>query len=157
MDRLGGLWKSYFNTDDNGGRNFYAANDPDLADAYDELNEFLHSGSSARPYNTRDEKGPRRPSAGNGQTWRPETATRKLPPEYLRVDFAELGVAFGADEEVCKAARKKLLKTHHPDRYAGDEAAAKAAEARTIRINDAYDNIRTWRTPAGGENPTGFH
>jgi DnaJ-domain-containing protein 1 len=144
MDRLGDLLKSYLNTDDNDKRNSYAANDPDLTDAYDELNEFLRGGNSANPHKARDEKGPRRSSAENGQTFRPETETRKSPPEHLRADFAELGVVFGASEEVCKAARKKLLKKYHPDHYAGNEAAARDAEARTIRIIAAYDNIHKW-------------
>jgi hypothetical protein len=151
MDRLGDLLKSYLNADDNGERNHYAANDPDIADAYDELNEFLRDGNSAKPHKTRDEKGARRPAAGE-PPFRPEAKTRKLPPEHLRADFAELGVAFGAGEEVCKAARKKLLKTHHPDHYAGNEAATRTAEARTIRINTAYENISKWQsTCRGGE------
>jgi hypothetical protein len=149
MDRLGGLLKSYLNADDNGERNFHA-NDHDLADAYDELNEFLRDGNSAKPHKTRDGKGARRPAAGNEQPFRPETKTRKLPPEHLRADFAELGVAFGSGEEVCKAARKKLLKTHHPDHYAGNEAAARTAEARTIRINTAYENISKWQYTCRG-------
>jgi DnaJ-domain-containing protein 1 len=135
MGRLGDLLKSYLNSDEDGARDFYAHNDPDpdLKDAYDELNEFLHSGNAASAHKTRE------------RAFRPETENWKLPPENLRADFAELGVDFGADEETCKAARKRLLKTYHPDRYAGDEAGAKKAAARAVRINVAYDNISRWR------------
>jgi hypothetical protein len=69
-----------------------------------------------------------------------------LPPEELRSDFAELGLPFGAGEEECKAAYKRLLKLHHPDRHAGHERNMKKATEKTMRINAAYDRIEKWRT-----------
>ncbi|MDR1971100.1 MAG: J domain-containing protein [Treponema sp.] len=68
-----------------------------------------------------------------------------LPPEELRPDFAELGLPFGAAEEECKAAYKKLIKRHHPDRHAGHEGNMKKATEKSARINAAYDRIEKWR------------
>jgi hypothetical protein len=145
MDRLSDLLKSYLNFDEDRVQSgFRDSRDPDLADTYDELNEFLHNGSSARRGGDWEE--PDRSTRGNERAYRTGRTSPKLPPEELRKDFAELGVAFGADEETCKAARKKLLKIYHPDRYGGDEAAAKKALARSAGINAAYDNICKWRS-----------
>jgi curved DNA-binding protein CbpA len=55
-----------------------------------------------------------------------------------------LGVPFGANFETCKAAYKKLLKTHHPDRHAGHEGNFKKATARSVKINAAWDRVNRW-------------
>jgi hypothetical protein len=161
MDRLGDLLKSYLNFDDGGnagagqGR-FYGYEDADLNEAYDELDEFLNRGGSSAwtgktGAQTGDWEDPYRSAAsGNDRgfhsaTGHTERRSSKLPPESLRADFEELGVPFGADEETCKAAHKKLLKTHHPDRHAGHEGNTNKANAKSARINAAYDNIRRWR------------
>jgi DnaJ-class molecular chaperone len=72
-------------------------------------------------------------------------AGRGTPPESLRSDFEELGLAFGASADACKAAYKKLLKLHHPDRHAGHEGNMRKATAKSARINAAYDRIERWR------------
>jgi DnaJ-domain-containing protein 1 len=100
--------------------------DPDLDAAYEELNDFLNR-KEAR-------------SGGNGAF-----ASAKLPPEELRTDFEYLGVPFGADAGTCKAAYKKLLKIHHPDRHAGHEGNYKKATEKSAKINAAYDRIEKWR------------
>jgi len=69
----------------------------------------------------------------------------KLPPEWLRADFELLEVPFGADDETCKAAYKRLLKIHHPDRHAGHEGDFKKATEKTAKINAAHDRIEKWR------------
>jgi curved DNA-binding protein CbpA len=147
MDRLGNLLKSYLSYDKDGAyRGFHGSGDPDLDDAYEELNDFLGGGgASAKAQKAPDWEDPYRSTAGGGQSFWSETESRKVPPETLRGDFAELGVAFGADEETCKTVRKKLLKEYHPDRHGGDEVAVKKAAAKSAKINAAYDNIRKWR------------
>jgi curved DNA-binding protein CbpA len=45
----------------------------------------------------------------------------------------------------CKAAYKKLLKLHHPDRHAGHTGNMKKATEKSARINAAYDRIEKWR------------
>jgi curved DNA-binding protein CbpA len=160
MDRLGDLLKSYLNFDDiagsegDRGQGRFYTGDADLNEAYDELNEFLSGGSSAWTGKTRgktdDWEDPHRSTHSASGDNRFRSATEgtersKVPPLSLRADFEELGVPFGADEETCKAAHKKLLKTHHPDRHAGHEGNTNKANAKSARINAAYDNIRKWR------------
>lgn len=72
------------------------------------------------------------------------------PPEELRPDFAELGLPFGASAGECKAAYKKLLNIHHPDRHAGHSGNMKKATEKSARINAAYDRIKKWRAGAEG-------
>jgi len=111
--------------------------DPDLDAAYEELDDFLYgkkSGTERSQYESR--------TTGAGA---------KLPPEELRADFEILGVPFGADDETCKAAYKKLLKIHHPDRHAGHEGNFKKATERSARINAAYDRIEKWRQKNASE------
>jgi DnaJ-domain-containing protein 1 len=130
-DRLNGVIKSYLSDEDS--RIFghkeerrSPLNDPDIDAAFEELNEFLKGGGKGGA----SETGRARPSA---------------PPEELRPDFAELGLPFGASAGECKAAYKKLLKIHHPDRHAGHEGNFKKATEKTTRINAAYDRIEKWR------------
>jgi hypothetical protein len=172
FDRLGDVLKSYLNDEDRRifGRSRPSApfGDPDLEAAYEELDEFLRHGSRG----PRDGSGgPRGPSAG-GRDWesprqgsgrgdgawespRPDAARRHArrdaaPPEELRPDFAELDLPFGASSGDCKAAYKKLLNIHHPDRHAGNSGNMKRATEKSARINAAYDRIETWRKGAQG-------
>ena len=132
-DRLGGVINSYITdfTEETNSR-FKSVNysrtysDPDLDAAYEELNDFLN-------YKKAD-------SAQTGAF-----SGAKLPPEELRADFECLGVAFGADEQTCKAAYKKLLKIHHPDRHTGHKGNYKKATEKAAKINAAYDRIEKWR------------
>jgi hypothetical protein len=132
FDRLGDVIRSYLN-DTGPGPNPSAGRryaDPDLDAAYEELDDFL----AGKPHER--------------TTGRPPP----LPPESLRRDFDELGVPFGAPADVCKAAYKKLLKVHHPDRHAaegpGHEGNLKKATDKSARINTAYDRIEKWRETA---------
>jgi hypothetical protein len=134
IDRLGNVIRSYLNDDEwrgaSGGefrRENRRAEDPDLQAAYAELDEFL-KGS------------PRRDEGGAGRT-----VSRNMPPESLRPDFAELELPFGAAEEDCRAAYKRLLKLHHPDRHAGHQGIMDKATRKMARINAAYDRIKIWR------------
>ena len=134
FDRLGNVINSYFNDfeKETSGR-LSSTGDPDLDAAYEELNDFLKDGKT-RNSNSRAES-----------SYNAKTSNIKLPPEELRTDFEFLGVPFGADNETCKAAYKKLLKIHHPDRHAGHEGNYKKATERSAKINAAYDRIEKWR------------
>jgi hypothetical protein len=68
------------------------------------------------------------------------------PPESLRPDFEELGLPFGAGAGDCKAAYRRLLKLHHPDRHAGHRGNMEKATKKMAKINAAYDRIEKWRT-----------
>jgi DnaJ-class molecular chaperone len=116
-----------------------------------ELDEFLKTGKSretkdsARSGGAWSDPGYGKFSSGAGnRSDRPQPAAPGIP-EALRGDFAELGVSFGASAEECKAAYKKLLKVHHPDRHAGHEGNMKKATEKSSRINAAYQRIERWR------------
>ncbi|MDR1178813.1 MAG: J domain-containing protein [Spirochaetaceae bacterium] len=130
LDRLGRVLESRIN---DGFRRKYGneTTDPDLEDAYSELNDYLSGRDKAKD--------------SFDQTRRPEQKAPGQPPvpEELKPDFAELGVPFGADKRTCKEAYKKLLKTHHPDR--AHEGNMKKATEKTARVNAAYERIEKRR------------
>jgi hypothetical protein len=147
FDRLGDVIKSYVNDEDH--RIFGHSSrpgpsgDPDLDAAYEELNDYLGgTGEKSRAAGA-EASGNREQSwnGGFGGGGKPG-----LPPEDLRPDFAELGLPFGASAGECKAAYKKLLKIHHPDRHTGHAGNFQKATAKSARINAAYDRIEKWRT-----------
>jgi DnaJ-domain-containing protein 1 len=151
FDRLGDVLRSYLNEDDGRqkssqyDRNY--SNDPDVAEAFDELEQFLNgSGSSSGRRNNTD-FGDARYGGGTADrsSPRPEKQAKPAVPEALRADFAELGVEFGADAEQCKSAHKRLLKIHHPDRHNLHEGNMKKATEKTARINASYERIHKWR------------
>ena len=122
--RLGNVIKNYLSDNydrsagsESGGSSSHR--DPDLDAAYEELDDFLRGNKAA------------------GERVRPV-------PEELKKDFAELDIAPGAPAGECKAAYKKLLKMHHPDRHAGDAEAMKKATEKTARVNAAYRRLENW-------------
>jgi hypothetical protein len=158
--------KSSFGTRNSGGRTH---NDSDVEAAFDELNEFLNQGKTgasvgddwgaAGPGRNAGNRGKSEGRDGNTGTWgaagpgrnagsqgRAGNSRPAQPvPESLGPDFAELGLSFGASADDCKAAYKKLLKLHHPDRHAGHAGNMKKATEKSARINAAFDRIERWR------------
>ncbi len=150
FDRLGDAIKNFLDDDDDRifgkqGRPGQGFSDPDLKDAYDELDEFLKTGQN-KPRN------PEHPG-DSGRAWSDPGTHRQYqrkpappgPPEQLKQDFAELGLPFDAPLSECKAAYKKLLKIHHPDKHAGHPGNMKKATEKSARINAAYQRIEKWR------------
>jgi DnaJ-domain-containing protein 1 len=137
FDRLGDVIRSYLNDAGPSRRPFPGGRsvDPDLEAAYEELDDFLGS----------EKAGSDRERSSAGKGGRGENTGWGTPPESLRRDFEELGLAFGASADACKAAYKKLLKLHHPDRHAGHEGNMRKATAKSARINAAFDRIARWR------------
>jgi hypothetical protein len=142
-NRLAEVLKSYLNDDNDPilGRhsagNAGGYSDPDVREAFEELDDFLNSkktGASFTDSAAGSAGARRKASGGSGQT-----------PECLRPDFEELGLPLGASLEDCKAAYKKLLKLHHPDRHAGHTGNMKKATEKSARINAAFDRIERWR------------
>jgi DnaJ-domain-containing protein 1 len=148
FERLEDLVKSYLN---NGDEPFFRfpgerrSADPDIDSAYEELDEFLKSGKSGSGnFSAGKSRGAGNGSAG-GRTAGDRTGGNAVPEE-LRGDFAELGVSFGAPADECKAAYKRLLKKHHPDRHAGHQGNMRKATEKSARVNAAFDHIERWRT-----------
>ena len=150
FDRLGSVINSHMNdfareTNSrfkkplNYNRNDFSRSDPDLDAAYEELDDYLNRKE------TQYKKKEYSESSWNSDDFKKASAKSKDPPEELRPDFEYLGVHFGADTETCKAAYKKLLKIHHPDRHAGHAGNFKKATERSIKINASWERIEKWR------------
>jgi len=125
-DRLGNVVKSYLNDhEDNVFRNRSGHSDPDLDSAYEELDDYL---------NYRD---------GKEKPAEQEKPSRPMPAE-LRKDFAALGLTPEASFEDCKAAYKKLLKIHHPDKHSTHPDNMKKATEKSASVNAAYKRLEDW-------------
>lgn len=144
FDRLSDIIRGFLDEDDTSLFGNSAASkfrDPDLDAAYDELNDYLRKDSSGTSKDSSNTTGSEH---FRSTTFHTEKNVSRVPEE-LRKDFNELGVSFGASREQCKAAYKKLLKIHHPDRHAGHEGNMKRATEKSARINTAYKRIEAWR------------
>jgi DnaJ-class molecular chaperone len=145
FDRLGDVISSYINNDDKQifgrGRSEFRSTDPDVNEAYDELNDFLNK-DRARSGRWADENPDE--NTGGSQTKSGKSSNNRVPEE-LKSCFDELGVPFGASIEDCKQAYKSLLKIHHPDKHAKHPGNFQKATQKTAKINAAYDKIEKWR------------
>jgi DnaJ-domain-containing protein 1 len=122
---LGQLFRSFFQEDDDTYSDRYRqgyTHDPDMQSAWEELDEFLKTGSGGSGTSTR------------GQ----EHHTRYVPPE-LKKDYETLQVPFGSDFAEVKKAYKRLITAYHPDRHPGDQ---ERATALTQKINYAFSRIK---------------
>ena len=155
FDRIETLLKSLLNQDrdstagpsDSGGR-VRPSGDSDLDDAMDELNAYLRDDRQEqerleRERARRAEEEERRArsrysSGGAGGTGASDPSVR------LSRDYKTLGLSFGAPMTEVKAAYKRLLKQHHPDRHGGSPDAQKKATEVSTRLNEAYARIETW-------------
>ena len=136
LGRLGNVVKSYLNDETDSifgkkGRGSQSrggnTHDSDLNAAYQELDDFLNGKDS------------------DSQRAAPKEPVRRRVPAEILADFAELGISPEASAQECKAAYKKLLKIHHPDRHAGNPEALKKATEKTTRVNAAYRRIEVWQ------------
>ena len=67
--------------------------------------------------------------------------------------YTVLGVSPSATEEEIKTAYRNLARRYHPDRYAGDPAAAREAEEKMKEINEAYELLTRKGDDRGGAAP----
>lgn len=103
--------------------------DPDLAAAWDELEDFLESGEEGGT------------DSGATSTASATGDRAAHPREPLRADYATLGVPFDAPMNEVKRAYKRLMQAHHPDRFAHDPERQAAATRKAARINNAFGRI----------------
>ncbi|MDR2178505.1 MAG: J domain-containing protein [Treponema sp.] len=165
FNRLENVIKSYLTQEDERIFGRPRGADPDLEEAEAELESFLRNGGAWSGGDWSDNRTTGRARSGdwgdNRTTSRDWTGNRGAagsaprrdpagPPEELRPDFAELGLPFGAGAEECKAAYRRLLKLHHPDRHAGHQGNMEKATKKMAKINAAYDRIEKWRAKKPG-------
>jgi len=121
FDRFGNLLKSV-----PGDTSF---SDPDLQQAWDELEDFLNGEENVKPASKKASAS--RPSAP------------AVPPQLLEA-YKLFGSKPGAPlEEVAKSYRR-LLRIHHPDRYASDPAAFAKATEKTKGLTSAFRRIKEY-------------
>ena len=107
--------------------------DPDLRDAWEELDDYLRGGS-----------GERRQAGGRTRGGRQESRGVRPPPdESLRQDYANLEVPFGADIETVRRSYKALMLRYHPDKHAGDPEKQRIALEITKKVNQSFERIRS--------------
>jgi len=144
FERLDRLFKSWVAPEAEetvfGGRR--STGDPDLDDAMSELDDFLDRDRTAAEARERERLAREaRARAQSSSSGRPAG-----PPQALVAAYSTLGLAYGAPFPQVKAAYKKLLMQHHPDRNGGSAESQKRATELSAKINAAYQRIETWTT-----------
>ena len=155
LDRLETVVKSYINdeseklfgknssawrqktSNESKGENRKEKIDPDLAAAYEELDEFMHK------VNGTQEKDDTAGTSNTRTQSRTHSYTRQIPEE-IRQDLAEMGLSAEATAKECKEAYKRLLRIHHPDRHANHAGNLKKATEKTAKLNAAYTRLENW-------------
>lgn len=109
--------------------------DKDYREAWDELDEFLRKGTSS--------------GTSSGYT-AGSTRARRLPPEELRQDYELFEVEFGASFQEVRSAYRRLMRIHHPDLHAGNNAKQNEATNKSQQLNTAYQRIKAWEAAKRG-------
>lgn len=164
FDRLGTLLKSYLSghpdTDgqpfNNGTARTGASGDPDLDDAMDELDAFLHDDQEAKARLERQRRAAEAEKQARERYSRTQSAhgssgLGSAPSDGLAADYKALGVSYGAPMAEVKSAYKRLLKQWHPDRHSGSPEELKSATETSARLNAAYAHIEA--SIASGKKP----
>ena len=134
IDRLAEFLKTLFRDDQpaGGGRNSQRSRgagfrDPDLQAAWEELDDYMGTG-------TRE---------SSRQTSGQESTRRRAPvDESLRQDYANLEVPFGSDIDTVRRSYKALMLKYHPDKHGGNAQEQKIALEITKKINESFERIR---------------
>ena len=137
FDKLGELFRGLFSEGDEGetagepprSGARAGARDPDLEEAWKELDEYLRTGRDAP-----------RTSGANAHG---RARASRAPDESLRTDYANLEVPFGAGIEEVKRSYKSLVLRYHPDRFAADPEKQRVALEITKKINQSFERIRS--------------
>jgi hypothetical protein len=111
--------------------------DPDVQAAWEELDEYIRTGT-----NTSSGRSSR--SQGGERARRPHA-----PEESLRQDYANLEVSFGADIEVVRESYKRLMLKYHPDKFPGNPEKQKLALEIAKKINQSFERIRNHQESEG--------
>jgi hypothetical protein len=122
--------------------------DPDLAAAWDELNDYLGADREGTGGNDTAGSGGRRNGSGGSRS-DGGTRSSRMPPETLRTDYANLEVPFGADIETVRRSYKRLVLRYHPDRHSGNPEKLRVATEITKKVNQSFERIRSFQERTG--------
>jgi DnaJ-domain-containing protein 1 len=122
FDRFGNLLRSFLDESETPRSDRYS--DPDLDDAWEELNAYMEGEETEGPRRQSRTKRPSGPSGG------------------LRRDFHNLEVPFGASMERVRQSYKRLLSQYHPDKHASDPQRHQTATEITKKLNESYKRIQ---------------
>ncbi|MBN2875486.1 MAG: J domain-containing protein [Spirochaetales bacterium] len=149
FDRFGNLIRSWVQPDPDVRRPFsdpfqeqryQRTGDSFFDEAMDELDAFLRDDTETQQRLRRDQE------ARNRQRYEQprEAPFQSGPPPKLQEAYRSLGLQFGATFDQVRAAYKRLLKEHHPDKHGSSPETIRKATETSARINNAYRIIETW-------------
>lgn len=93
-------------------------------------------GGSSAEAGRRAEFGEATSPPGGGSVGRAAT-----PHPVIASYYANLELPYGAAAPEVRAARRKLLKAYHPDRFPNDPDRARTAHALVQKLNEAHDGV----------------
>ena len=137
IDRLAELLKSLFGSEERSTTSQRPI-DPDVQAAWEELDEYMRTGSSGQSGRSTSGGSAGR-SAGGAQGG---AKSPRRVDESLRQDYANLEVPFEASAEEVRASYKRLMLKYHPDKYPGDPEKQKIALEIAKKINQSFERIR---------------
>jgi len=149
IDRLAELLKSLFGSEERTTTSQRPI-DPDVQAAWEELDEYMRTGSSGQSGRSTSGGSAGRSagagrSEGSGRSAGGAQGGAKSPrrvDESLRQDYANLEVPFEASAEEVRASYKRLMLKYHPDKYPGDPEKQKIALEIAKKINQSFERIR---------------
>ena len=140
FDRLGRLIRS-FGVDSREQTPASSGSDSFQQEAEEELEEFLRTGRNT----------PNKPSGQGNRTFQQQHQRpdhHEVPPKSVNPTvvqaFSVLGISPEGSWEEINSAHRALLKKHHPDSHAGNEANVKKATAQSQKINEAYQVLKKY-------------
>jgi len=153
FDRFGDLLRSWTASDgtDSGpvrdatqGHPHVRSADPFLDEAMEELDAYLDNDREAQERISREREARARAEEQARASRARPADTQHGPPQKLLAAYRVLGLSYGATFAQAKAAYKRLLKEHHPDRHGSTPEALKSATETSARINDAFRIVEAW-------------
>lgn len=124
------------------------SSDPDLQEAWQELEQFLSTG-------TTDSKTGNSGGKSQYQTGSGYSSARQNQQEMhshlteLKKDYQTLEVPFLAHIDTVRTSYKRLLRAYHPDRFSNDPDKLQVATEVSSRITSAFTRIKEFEKRRG--------
>lgn len=159
FDQISNFMRGIFHDDD-----VFAdtAMDEDLQSAWEELDAFLNTGSSAADGTSGSSRGGSSASghsgrqhstSGSGRTGNHGHGAQQQDLHSgmleLRKAYQDLEVPFLAEPSEVRRSYKRLVRAYHPDRWASSQEQMQTATRITSRITQAYKQIQEFEKRRG--------